>query len=72
MFRFVFLTLASSFVICQRALDLTTSNRAVLKMTVEINHTIPFVLVLVGFLIGSKSGKQLLYQLETKAVSVFV
>ena len=30
-------------------------------MTVEINHTIPFVLVLVSFLIGSKSGEQLLY-----------
>ena len=40
-------------------------------MTVEINHTIAFVLVLVAFLIGSKNGKQLL-SLETKALSVFV
>ena len=41
-------------------------------MTVERNHAVALVMVLVGFLIGSKSGELLLYQLETRQVSVFV
>ena len=41
-------------------------------MTVERNHAVAFVMVLIGFLIGSKSAELLLYQLETRQVSVFV
>ena len=33
-------------------------------MSVERSHVIAFVMVLVGFLIGSKSGELLLFQLE--------
>ena len=41
-------------------------------MTVEINHVIDLVLVSVGFLIGSRNGEQLPYQLETSKVLVLV
>ena len=34
-------------------------------MAVERNHAIAFVLILVHFLIGSKTGEELLCQLKT-------
>ena len=41
-------------------------------MIVERNHAVALVMVLVGFLIGSKSAELLLYQLEIRWVSVSV
>ena len=39
-------------------------------MTVERNHAVALVMVLVGFLIGSKSDELLLSQLETRQVII--
>ena len=41
-------------------------------MTVESNNAIALVLVLVSFLIGSKNGDKLLFQLEKSKVLVLV
>jgi len=41
-------------------------------MTVERNHVIAFVMILVDFFIDSKNSESLLDQLETMQVLVFV